>query len=473
MIVTTTSHGVSRGRWTTLAFGITALFASVAANAQDDVNPVNVVMERFHNPTYQAGAVFNVQVRISSSGDAYIQALGLRETLPNGWTFTGLQGVTGDLPAVSPTPGQSGLLEFAWISIPQMPYTFAYTVQVPEDAAGGGQVLHGQLEYRLDGPAQYATPVITTVNGAADTQAPVITLSGGSSISIQQGGNWSEPGYNATDNVDGNLTSQVQVSGDVNPNVVSSYVLTYTVSDKAGNQGRAQRTVRVTSNTTANPNPNPVRPPTGGVGTGGGTGVTPDGGFDGFGGGVPTGGAMGNTQNDTKQAAATNAQPAAGQQQNTRTAAPTGSLNMRPTVRPVQRDGEATIAPEPGQAIAPPPAVLGPRAVTDGSASPDSATTTGSIDATTAEPGEKKLSDEWPELAQTLPAQVDKSGESSALSGAAGASGQSPGPQGLTGNLFAVAAVVAACLIGIGASMAAARSVYGGRRRRTVPPRQS
>ncbi len=464
----------TRGLMTSLALGIAALLAPYGARAQDDVNPVNVVMERFHNPTYQPGAVLNVQVRISSSGDAYIQALGLRETLPNGWTFMGLQGVTGDLPAVSPSPGQSGLLEFAWISIPRMPYTFAYSVQVPADAAGGGQVLHGQLEYRLDGPAQYATPVITTLNGAADKQAPVIALSGGASISIQQGGNWSEPGYTATDNVDGNLTSQVQVSGDVNPSVVSSYVLTYTVSDKAGNQGRAQRTVRVTSNTASGPTPRPVRPVGGGVGTGGGTGTTADGGFDGFGGGAPTGGALGDkTAAGGQQTPAANNNPAAAQKQANNSAAQGGSLNMRPSVNPVQAAGNGTATQEPPQQEVIPAAVVVANAKPGGTNPPSSGAAAKADNGGKPESSESKLSDAWPELAQTDPAQVAKLSALSPLNGATSEPAKTFGPQGLKDNLLVIVAVVAACVLGLGGSMAAARSVYGGRRRRVAPPRHS
>ncbi|MEI7478658.1 MAG: immunoglobulin-like domain-containing protein [bacterium] len=47
------------------------------------------------------------------------------------------------------------------------------------------------------------------------------------------------------DNVDGNLTSSVTISGTVNINVVGTYTLTYSVSDASHNTGTTTRTVYV------------------------------------------------------------------------------------------------------------------------------------------------------------------------------------------------------------------------------------
>lgn len=88
---------------------------------------------------------------------------------------------------------------------------------------------------------------------APDTEAPVITLNGASTINLEQGGSFIDPGATATDNVDGNLTSSIVVGGDtVNTNVVGSYVITYNVSDAAGNAAtEVTRTVNVNPDTTA------------------------------------------------------------------------------------------------------------------------------------------------------------------------------------------------------------------------------
>lgn len=82
-----------------------------------------------------------------------------------------------------------------------------------------------------------------------DTTAPVITLAG-SSISVSVGQSYVEPGYSATDNVDGNLTGNVIVGGNLNTNTVGSYIVTYDVSDAAGNPAiQSRRTVEVIDTT--------------------------------------------------------------------------------------------------------------------------------------------------------------------------------------------------------------------------------
>ena len=102
------------------------------------------------------------------------------------------------------------------------------------------------LTYRVSdaaGNAATATRTVTVIY--VDTTPPVITLNGATTMQINQGTAYTEPGYTATDNTDGNVTSRVAVTGTVNVNTVGSYTLTYTVSDAAGNVATATRTVQV------------------------------------------------------------------------------------------------------------------------------------------------------------------------------------------------------------------------------------
>ena len=70
----------------------------------------------------------------------------------------------------------------------------------------------------------------------ADTQAPVITLLGSSTVTTNLGVNWTDAGATATDNVDGDITSSIVVDDSVvDINTVGSYIVTYNVSDAAGN----------------------------------------------------------------------------------------------------------------------------------------------------------------------------------------------------------------------------------------------
>ena len=80
-----------------------------------------------------------------------------------------------------------------------------------------------------------------------DTEVPVITLNGASTINLNLGATYTELGATATDNVDGDLTSSIVVGGDtVDPNTLGTYLVTYNVSDAASNAAvEVTRTVNV------------------------------------------------------------------------------------------------------------------------------------------------------------------------------------------------------------------------------------
>ncbi|CAH9059147.1 hypothetical protein PSECIP111951_02015 [Pseudoalteromonas holothuriae] len=79
-----------------------------------------------------------------------------------------------------------------------------------------------------------------------DTTAPVITLIGEAEIRAAQGEEYQEPGFIATDFIDGKVA--VVVSGNVDTSVRGLYKLTYTATDKSGNQASVNRTVEVLPN---------------------------------------------------------------------------------------------------------------------------------------------------------------------------------------------------------------------------------
>jgi len=104
--------------------------------------------------------------------------------------------------------------------------------------------------YTVSDTANNSTTVTRTVNvsAAPDTTLPVITLLGANPIEVVIGSAYNEPGYTATDNIDGTITGLVVVDlSAVNPSVIGSYPITYNVSDQAGNAAlTVTRTVTIT-----------------------------------------------------------------------------------------------------------------------------------------------------------------------------------------------------------------------------------
>ena len=109
----------------------------------------------------------------------------------------------------------------------------------------------GQLELKIDSSTLGFKITEVGFVEAADTTAPTITLTGSSPTSVEVGQSYTDAGATASDNRDGNLTSSIVVAGDtVDTSVVGSYVITYNVTDSAGNAAtQVTRTVNVIDST--------------------------------------------------------------------------------------------------------------------------------------------------------------------------------------------------------------------------------
>jgi hypothetical protein len=75
----------------------------------------------------------------------------------------------------------------------------------------------------------------TTTTPSPDTTAPVITLVGSVNDTVSLNSTYTNPGATAIDNVDGNISANVVVSGTINKDLVGEYRLYYNVKDAAGN----------------------------------------------------------------------------------------------------------------------------------------------------------------------------------------------------------------------------------------------
>lgn len=139
-------------------------------------------------------------------------------------------------------------------------------VAVPANAKVGNTRMRVSAKYNanptscetnFDGEVEDYTVNVTA--SVADTTAPVITLNGSATMNLTVGGSFTDPGATATDNIDGNLTSSIVVTGSVNTSTVGTYTLNYNVSDAAGNTAtQVSRTVNVNADTQAPTTPTNV-----------------------------------------------------------------------------------------------------------------------------------------------------------------------------------------------------------------------
>ncbi|MCA0133866.1 DUF5011 domain-containing protein [Winogradskyella alexanderae] len=102
----------------------------------------------------------------------------------------------------------------------------------------------------FDSAGNAADEVIRTVNVfEGDITPPVITLIGAATINLSVGDMYTELGATATDDVDGDISDLINIGGDiVDTDTAGTYIITYNVSDAAGNDAvEVIRTVIVES----------------------------------------------------------------------------------------------------------------------------------------------------------------------------------------------------------------------------------
>lgn len=99
--------------------------------------------------------------------------------------------------------------------------------------------------WKKAGDAKYMLPTSECTKCKGDNKAPTIKLNGSSTITLKVGETYTEQGATATDDVDGDLTSQIEITGTVNTSKAGTYTITYTVKDSNDNVTKVTRKVIV------------------------------------------------------------------------------------------------------------------------------------------------------------------------------------------------------------------------------------
>ncbi len=86
-----------------------------------------------------------------------------------------------------------------------------------------------------------------------DKIAPELVLQGDDTVSMYVGAVYTDPGYTATDNADGDITANVTISGTYDTETPGSYTIHYSVADSSGNTAEAERKLIVKDFPTALP----------------------------------------------------------------------------------------------------------------------------------------------------------------------------------------------------------------------------
>lgn len=105
-------------------------------------------------------------------------------------------------------------------------------------------VLSSEANQNISSEAQK----IGYINVIEDTIAPVITLLGDASVTVEVASTYNDTGATASDNYDGDITESIVTVSNVDTDTVGTYTITYNVKDTSSNSAEeVTRTVNVAS----------------------------------------------------------------------------------------------------------------------------------------------------------------------------------------------------------------------------------
>ncbi|HAL24882.1 TPA: hypothetical protein DDZ49_01530 [Candidatus Wolfebacteria bacterium] len=123
---------------------------------------------------------------------------------------------------------------------------FGYNIlatELGQTLAGGSLTVSGTLTDTSNNVTNVMITIMATA--PADTTAPTISLLGSNPIDMTVGGTYTDAGATSSDNIDGDITARIVTTSTVNTTVAGTYLVTYVVSDLAGNGATSTRTVNV------------------------------------------------------------------------------------------------------------------------------------------------------------------------------------------------------------------------------------
>lgn len=189
-------------------------------------------------------------------------------TDPNGKTTTEI-GVSYDLTVYRNTPMYNNMSRAVWIDWNQdatfdasekiaeeknaLTGSWKTTIKVPANAVIGATIMriatnYGKLVNKVCGGNQNGEYEDYRLYVSPDVTAPVITLvKPNDTVWVEQGATYTDPGYTAIDNLDGNITPKVIITSfpKFNNLIPNTYTFKFNVKDAAGNAAIEQKRIVV------------------------------------------------------------------------------------------------------------------------------------------------------------------------------------------------------------------------------------
>lgn len=104
----------------------------------------------------------------------------------------------------------------------------------------------GNYELQLKSHEKHAINKTKKINvHVIDDDKPIITLNGEKNQTINYKTNYIEEGYNAIDNLDGDITNKVEIINNIDNTKLGKYKIIYKVKDSSNNETQIERTIEV------------------------------------------------------------------------------------------------------------------------------------------------------------------------------------------------------------------------------------